>query len=587
MQTYNFRTEHNKLFQITNTFYTVLCTTADKKRTRMSSRAKRRGGGNNNKGAPPRGAKKLSRRQEKQQQRQQRRQQRLVEERRSAATGAVAQLEAIASREKGICGRLSRPLLWARHACGNSMLARESDGWAGGPAAAPRGIFSQAAHASVAARLGARGCTVVESCAAEAAAAAASSADSLMVLDPLRPTFRWGVEYERMLSRVDATMESLKAAGWPPVFVFLFDEPWLLIDRLFELVAPVLGEDCFLESSIYGWALSRSKACHAAGADADAPAAEVGGNFAVPHRDNAYADCNFPDGTPSHLSLWMCVNDVGLDNGCMHVLPKDCDPRFHLTKDYWHERVAFSGAGQVRNSVRPPAEQLVLNFPMDKALPMPAPRGSVLLWQPNCIHWGSSCSPSSFLEPRKSIAMSFRVSADRRPIASYERDLLSREKVRALSLEDRLVIVAESMLMYSKWFPAFKAFDLSLLAVADDDATGQDQTHQPQHAPGKSSSGRIEVAVVVPPPPAAGTVPAAPAEPSGLLPCPCCREATLCERGEFELCRRCGWEDDGQGDADADVHRDGPNPTSLTEARRLWAEQIEAGHRENEQGDGP
>eukprot|EP01046_Picozoa_sp_COSAG06_P118519 COSAG06_NODE_65696_length_256_cov_0.707006_1_plen_45_part_10 len=45
--------------------------------------------------------------------------------------------------------------------------------------------------------------------------------------------------------------------------------------------------------------------------------------------------------------------------------------------------------------------------------------------------------------------MSFRVSAEKRPIASYERDLLSREQVRALSLEDRLVIVAESMLMYA------------------------------------------------------------------------------------------------------------------------------------------
>lgn len=475
----------------------------------MPSRAKRRGG---HKGAP-RGPKKLSRKQEKKQQQQ-------LNEKRSAAKrlardtcgdAAIAQLEAIASRKKGgIIERLSRPSTWAQHACGNSMLARESHCWAGQAADAARGIFSQAAHESVAAQLGSAGCTVVECCAAEAEA---STSMNSPLLNPLRPTFRWSAEYEHMLRRVDATMESLKAAGWPPVFVFLFDEPWLLIDRLFELVTPVLGEDCLLESSIYGWALSRSKACEEKDVDADSPA-EVGGNFAVPHRDDSYADCNFPDGTPSHLSLWMCVNDVGLDNGCMHVLPKDCDARFHLTKDYWHERVAFSGAGQVRNAVRPPAEQLVLNFPMDKALPMPAPRGSVLLWQPNCIHWGSSCSPSSFLEPRKSIAMSFRVSADRRPIASYERDLLSRERVRALSLEDRLVIVAESMLMYSKWFPAFKAFDLSLLAVSDEDAAGQDQTHLPEDVSDKSLSGTNEMAAVPPPPTAAGTVSAAPAEPS-------------------------------------------------------------------------
>ena len=383
---------------------------------------------------------------------------------------AVARLEAIASRDAAAIARLLRPSTWEPHACGSSMLACESPAWAGSAAEAAEAaveVFGAAAGKAAAAQLDARGCTVVES---QTAAAAAAPPNPL--LNPLRPTFHWGAEYEQILRRVDGTMDSLKAAGWPPVFVFLFDEPWLLIDRLFELVAPVLGEDCLLEASIYGWALSRSKAycvddvATAAAADA---AAEVGGNFAVPHRDSSFAECNFPDGTPSHLSLWMCVNDVGADNGCMHVLPKESDRRFHMTKDYWHERVAYPGAGQVNNAARPPAEQLILNFPMDKALPMPAPRGSVLLWQPNCIHWGSSCSPTSHLEPRKSIAMSFRVSAEKRPIASYERDLLSREQVRALSLEDRLVVVAESMLMYAKWFPAFKAFDLSLLVVPDDD----------------------------------------------------------------------------------------------------------------------
>jgi hypothetical protein len=84
--------------------------------------------------------------------------------------------------------------------------------------------------------------------------------------------------------------------------------------------------------------------------------------------------------------------------------------------------------------------------------------------------------------------MSFRVSAEKRPIASYERDLLSREQVRALSLEDRLVIVAESMLMYAKWFPAFKGFDLSLLAGPDDELAGHesktsDVAHDPVAAP--------------------------------------------------------------------------------------------------------
>lgn len=54
-----------------------------------------------------------------------------------------------------------------------------------------------------------------------------------------------------------------------------------------------------------------------------------------------------------------------------------------------------------------------------------------------------------------------------------------------------------------------------------------------------------------------------------MVPCPCCRYETLTEHAAFEMCPVCWWEDDGQGNHDADVVRGGPNGTlSLTEARR-------------------
>lgn len=52
------------------------------------------------------------------------------------------------------------------------------------------------------------------------------------------------------------------------------------------------------------------------------------------------------------------------------------------------------------------------------------------------------------------------------------------------------------------------------------------------------------------------------------LRCPCCGCKTLDERGRFEVCLVCRWEDDGQDDYDSDVVRGGPNGRlSLTEAR--------------------
>jgi hypothetical protein len=56
-----------------------------------------------------------------------------------------------------------------------------------------------------------------------------------------------------------------------------------------------------------------------------------------------------------------------------------------------------------------------------------------------------------------------------------------------------------------------------------------------------------------------------------LHPCPCCREETLERPAAFEICPHCGWEDDGQCDADADAVHGGPNAgLSLTEARANW-----------------
>jgi hypothetical protein len=57
------------------------------------------------------------------------------------------------------------------------------------------------------------------------------------------------------------------------------------------------------------------------------------------------------------------------------------------------------------------------------------------------------------------------------------------------------------------------------------------------------------------------------------LACPCCGFLTLEERGGFELCPVCYWEDDGQGDHDADVVRGGPNGSlSLAQARANFVE---------------
>ena len=63
--------------------------------------------------------------------------------------------------------------------------------------------------------------------------------------------------------------------------------------------------------------------------------------------------------------------------------------------------------------------------------------------------------------------------------------------------------------------------------------------------------------------------------PRSRVNCPCCGYPTLTERGGFEICDLCNWEDDGQDDYDADIVRGGPNQGySLTMARRNFAQYL-------------
>lgn len=57
--------------------------------------------------------------------------------------------------------------------------------------------------------------------------------------------------------------------------------------------------------------------------------------------------------------------------------------------------------------------------------------------------------------------------------------------------------------------------------------------------------------------------------------CPCCGFLTLEERGNFDICPLCRWEDDGQNDPYADEVWGGPNgDCSLTEARKNFEKNL-------------
>ena len=145
---------------------------------------------------------------------------------------------------------------------------------------------------------------------------------------------------EATLAAMRQMLVRLKALGFAPAWIYIFDEAWLVLERCIRLLGDVLvphagsgrgAEHLVLEPSIFAHALAKPPALSSSGAGGCGHAevtgeiarhSYTGGNFGLPHRDTS-ADCfDQATDTPVLLSLWCPLTPVTADNGCMFVLPR-------------------------------------------------------------------------------------------------------------------------------------------------------------------------------------------------------------------------------------------------------------------------
>ena len=214
-----------------------------------------------------------------------------------------------------------------------------------------------------------------------------------------------------------------------------------------------------------------------------------GDAFSKPHRDysakEAWSNDAWSRGTtgslgrPNLVCVWVPLTDATLDTGCLHVVPRDADRLFDDPDHPDHLRPAQTEADGGH----------ALRFPVGAARAIPAEAGSVCLWAGQTIHYGSPCrltardlerfegedpvgeglvrardargvSPARAprrRRPRRSMACTFRVARD------SERDLpeihqggalpyLSRSACRRLTVAQRVRLIAQSLVLYSRWY---------------------------------------------------------------------------------------------------------------------------------------
>jgi hypothetical protein len=227
-------------------------------------------------------------------------------------------------------------------------------------------------------------------------------AEDLALAAPLDPvtlretTARFPLEgYVRAPSLVPATAAArmrdgavaLAAAGWPPVFAFMYDEFWRVarIAPIAALLTDVLGAR--YRQTPYVWT--------------HVVAGRRGATGWAPHVDNTAGD--------SRLTVWIPLSDATIETGCMSVIPKHLTPQGGASP--WYRRPTLDMS-----------EALAL---LHASRALPARAGSVLGWDAGLMHWGSARMADG--DPRISISMEFvpasaapAVLAETLPVASNE-----------------------------------------------------------------------------------------------------------------------------------------------------------------------
>ena len=264
-------------------------------------------------------------------------------------------------------------------------------------------------------------------------------------------------------------LAQLEAAGLPPQFLFVYNAPWLLLEEQWSsaLLTGILGWDSVMEADMNCWALRKPTTPSSSLSPLSFPSSRapsyIGANFGESHRDQRYSSCHTSDGQPTSLNVWIPFNASGATalNGAMRVLPIPQDAFYFSPTHLAHMDTSISLAQAVTQSA---AASAVLE----------CSTGTACVWSPALVHWGGSCSAESPVEPRASIAATFRMKSalpsvfgsgngggESSSASATGPPPLVRGDLFSLSLPRRLAYVAKSLLSYSHWHPGFPGIRLA------------------------------------------------------------------------------------------------------------------------------
>jgi len=213
------------------------------------------------------------------------------------------------------------------------------------------------------------------------------------------------------LARLNEIVTAVVAAGWPPVFAWVYDELWQCA-RLPEV-------ELILTSALGAGYLHIP---HLWVHEVPAVAGAAGWS---PHFDGAGR---------ARASVWIALSDATLENGCMHVVPRPA--------------LAASFAGDWQADPRGvPIADAVRALHAARALPVA--RGSALGWTFDVLHWGGPVARGQH-PARRSVSMEFIAAGE--PPQPHETPLLD-PRGACPAFAERVRLIARALGTYEHFEP--------------------------------------------------------------------------------------------------------------------------------------
>ncbi len=171
-----------------------------------------------------------------------------------------------------------------------------------------------------------------------------------------------------MLASMRQAIESVKAAGLPAMFAFVYDVFYQGLTHFDAAFTAALGENYRLVPNFAVYYIEAS---------------DQGKGFA-PHRDAEYRNALDEHGMPTVMTVWITVTEASPLNSCLYIVPKHRDPQY---------------ASSVQDlSVTADA------FAWEDVRALPTPPGVMSCWTQYLFHWGSRASRRA-QEPRVTYAV--------------------------------------------------------------------------------------------------------------------------------------------------------------------------------------